>query len=73
MGKEQCFSRKMAHCYEEVAYKRIINCANAVELRNAGKYMYKIRRERKNKEALGITNSPTFPTQGIYLKYLNLI
>jgi hypothetical protein len=35
----------MTHCYEEVAYKRTINCANAVELRNAGKYMHKIRRE----------------------------
>jgi hypothetical protein len=28
---------------EEVAYKRMISCTNAVELRNIGEYLYKAR------------------------------
>jgi hypothetical protein len=41
--REQFLSRKWLIVYEEVVFKRMINCANAVELRNMGKYLYKIR------------------------------
>jgi hypothetical protein len=34
---------------EELAYKKIINCTNAVELRNIGNYLYKTRRKWENK------------------------
>jgi hypothetical protein len=33
----------------DVAYKQIINCTDAVELRNTGKFLYKIRYKRWNK------------------------
>jgi hypothetical protein len=34
---------------EEVAYKRMINCTSAVELRNIGGYLYKVRCKWENK------------------------
>jgi hypothetical protein len=37
---------------EEVTYKKIINCISAVELRNIGKYLHKIRREPENKSVI---------------------
>jgi hypothetical protein len=37
-GGETVWSRKWIIDKEEVAYKKIINCINAVELRNIGKY-----------------------------------
>jgi hypothetical protein len=46
---EQLLSRKWRIVNEEVAYKRIINCTNAIELRNTGKYLYKIRYKWDNK------------------------
>lgn len=33
----------MKLCFEEVPYKRMINCTKAVKLRNIGKYLYKPR------------------------------
>jgi hypothetical protein len=42
-------SRKPLTVNEEVAHKRIINCANAVKLRNIRKYMYKIIHKWENK------------------------
>jgi hypothetical protein len=47
--REQFLSRKWLVVNEEVAYERIINCANAVELRDIGKYLYKIRYKWENK------------------------
>jgi hypothetical protein len=41
--REQFFSRKLLILNEEVAYKRMINCTNAAELRNVGKYWYEAR------------------------------
>jgi hypothetical protein len=34
---------------EEVAYKIIINCTNTVELRNLGRYLYKIKCKWENR------------------------
>jgi hypothetical protein len=34
---------------EELAYKKIINCTNTVELRNFGTYLYKIKRKWENR------------------------
>jgi hypothetical protein len=42
-------SRKWLRLNEEIGYRRIINCTNAAELRNAGNYVYKIRFEWENK------------------------
>jgi hypothetical protein len=41
--REQLMSRKWLIIKEEVAYKIIINCTNAVELRYIGKNLFKIR------------------------------
>jgi hypothetical protein len=46
---EQLLSIKWLIVNEGVAYKRIINCTIAVELRNKGKYLYKIRCKWENK------------------------
>jgi hypothetical protein len=35
--------------FEEIAHKKITNCTNAVELRNTGNYLYKIRYKLENK------------------------
>jgi hypothetical protein len=37
---------------EEIAYKKIINCTNTLEIRNIGSYLYKIKckREKRIKE-----------------------
>jgi hypothetical protein len=42
-------SSKWPNVNEDVAYKRIRNCINAVELRNIGKYLYKIICKWENK------------------------
>jgi hypothetical protein len=34
---------------EELAYKKIINCTNTVELRNLGRYLYKIKCKWENR------------------------
>jgi hypothetical protein len=46
--REQFLGRKWLTVNEEVAYKRIINLTNAVELRSIGKYLYKIRCNYEN-------------------------
>jgi hypothetical protein len=46
--REQFLSRKWVTANEEVAYKRILNCTNVVEL-NIEKYLYKIRCKWENK------------------------
>jgi hypothetical protein len=45
---ERFLCRKWLIVNEEVAYKRVINCTNVVELRNIEKYMYKGRRKWEN-------------------------
>jgi hypothetical protein len=47
--RERFLSRKWLIVNEEVTYKRAINCTNAVELRNIGKYLYEIRCKWENK------------------------
>jgi hypothetical protein len=37
------FSRKLLIIDDEVPYKRLINCTNAIELSNIGEYVYKTR------------------------------
>jgi hypothetical protein len=46
---EQSLSRKWLIVNEEVAHKKVINYVNAVEVRNIGKYLYKIRCKWENK------------------------
>jgi hypothetical protein len=46
--REHLLSRKWQIINEELAYNKIINCTNTVELRNLGKYLYKIRRKWEN-------------------------
>jgi hypothetical protein len=46
---EQFLSRKWFTVNEEVAYKRTINCTNAVELKHTEKYLHKIRCKLGNK------------------------
>jgi hypothetical protein len=41
--REQFLSRKWLMLNEGIAYKKIINCTNIIELRNIGIYLYKIR------------------------------
>jgi hypothetical protein len=45
---------------KEVAYKRVINCNNAIELRNIGKSLHKILCKWKNK----ISNTPLYRKSG---------
>jgi HKD family nuclease len=45
----QFLSSKWLVLNEETAYKKIKNCTNAVELRNTGIYLYKIRCKWENK------------------------
>jgi hypothetical protein len=46
---EQLLRRTWLIVNEEIAYKRIINCTNAVDLVNTGNYLYKIRCKWENK------------------------
>jgi hypothetical protein len=46
--REQFWSRKWLIVNEEVAYKTKKKCTNAVELRNIGKYLYKIKCQWEN-------------------------
>jgi hypothetical protein len=41
--REHLLSRKWQIINEEVAYKKIIICTNTVDLRNLGRYLYKIK------------------------------
>jgi hypothetical protein len=41
--REHLLSRKWQIITEELAYKKIINCTNTAELRNLGRYLYKIK------------------------------
>jgi hypothetical protein len=47
--REQFLSRKCLMLNERIAYKKIINCTNIIELRNVGTYLYKIRYKWENK------------------------
>jgi hypothetical protein len=47
--RKQLLSRKWLTVNEESAYKKIINCTNAVKLRNIGNYRYKVRCKWENK------------------------
>jgi hypothetical protein len=42
-------SRKWQIINEELAYKKIINCTNTVELRNLDRYLHKIKCKYKNR------------------------
>jgi hypothetical protein len=42
-------SRKLQKINEEIAYKKIINCTNTVEITNLGSYLYKIKCKRENR------------------------
>jgi hypothetical protein len=42
-------SRKWFMVNEGIAYKKVINCTNIIELRNIGNYLYKIKCKWKNK------------------------
>jgi hypothetical protein len=48
-------SRKWQTINEELAYKKIINCTNTVQLRKLGRYLCKIKCKRENriKELVG--------------------
>jgi hypothetical protein len=46
--REHLLSRKWLIINEELAYKNIINCTNTVELRNLGRYLYKIKCKWEN-------------------------
>jgi hypothetical protein len=48
-SRGQVLSIKWLIVNEEVTYKRTINCNNFVELKNIGKYLYKIRCKWENK------------------------
>jgi hypothetical protein len=45
----QFLSRKWQIINEELGYKKIINCTNTVELRNLGRYLYKIKCKWENR------------------------
>jgi hypothetical protein len=47
--REQFLSRKWLRLNEWIAYKKIINCTNIIELRNIGSYLYKIKCKWENK------------------------
>jgi hypothetical protein len=47
--REHLLSRKWQIINEELAYKKIINCTNTVELRNLGRYLYKIKCKWENR------------------------
>jgi hypothetical protein len=47
--REHLLSRKWQIINEELAYKKIINCTNNVELRNLGRYLYKIKCKLENR------------------------
>jgi hypothetical protein len=47
--REHLLSRKWQIINEELAYKKINNCTNAVELRNLGTYLYKIKYKWENR------------------------
>jgi hypothetical protein len=50
--REQFLSSKWLNINEDVAYKRKMNCTSVVELRNTGKYLYKIVCKWENKTEL---------------------
>jgi hypothetical protein len=45
--REHLMSRKWQIINEELAYKKIINCIHAIEIRNLGRYLYKLNANRK--------------------------
>jgi hypothetical protein len=47
--REHLLSRKWQEINEEVAYNKIINCTNTVELKNLGRYLYKIKCKWENR------------------------
>jgi hypothetical protein len=47
--REHLLDRKWQIINEELAYKKIINCTNTVELRNLGRYLYKIKCKGENR------------------------
>jgi hypothetical protein len=47
--REHLLSRKWQIINEELAYKKIINCTNTAELRNLGRYLYKIKCKLENR------------------------
>jgi hypothetical protein len=49
MWREQFLSRKGLMLNEWIAYKKIINRTNSIELRNIGIYLYKIEYKWENK------------------------
>jgi hypothetical protein len=46
---EHFLSRKWQIINEELAYEKIINCTNTVELRNLSRYLYKIKCKWENR------------------------
>jgi hypothetical protein len=46
--REHLLSRKWQRINEELAYKIIINSTNTIELRNLGRYLYKIKCKWEN-------------------------
>jgi hypothetical protein len=49
MLRGHLLSRKLQKINEVIAYKKIINCTNTVEIRNLGSYLYKIKCKRENR------------------------
>jgi hypothetical protein len=47
--REHLLSRKWQIINEELAYTKISNCTNTVELRNSGRYLYKITCKSENR------------------------
>jgi hypothetical protein len=47
--KEKLLSSKWLNINEDIVYKRIISCTYVADLRNIGKYLYKIRSKWENK------------------------
>jgi hypothetical protein len=46
--REHLLSRKLQIIIEKLAYKKIFTCNNTVELRNLGRYLYKIKCKWEN-------------------------
>jgi hypothetical protein len=47
--REHLLSKKWQIIKEELAYKKTINCTNTIDLRNLGRYLYKIKCKWENR------------------------
>jgi hypothetical protein len=66
-------SGMMVYFYETTRHYILEGCLFHTRRRGNLKFRYVVHYRELIQEVLGRTNSPTFPTQVTYLKYLNLI